>query len=459
MARRMRLSRRRWIVVAVLVILAGVAAAVLARPEPGPPRAPITADQRALAAIAAQAGATDIATNRRPDGGMTLAGKLAGRQFGIAVPADWNGQAVLFAGGYSIPGTPISMASDLIFKDPSGGTLTKAYGEGFAVGQSVFDKSAVAVKSGVENTLRLRGLLQRMGATRFFAIGGSMGGNIVLGLIERHPAAFAGAISACGVTDSWQSEIGKLTDLRATYNYYTAGTRYALPGDKDIAANALDPIPPAGLGAIRTPWVFMQVSRLSSPIAKLFKAARERPDGDEARIVARIASINGVPEDPASFMFPIMTAAVGMDDMRATFGGNVYGNDAKVYASPLLSAADARALNAGIQRIRADAAAQPFANDWHASTGRFAVPLVVVHNRHDSLVFLDQAIALRDKARAAGNMGNLLVLVAPSMVRPIPGTGLDGYAHCGFTPGQAGKIWTIVRDWVETGRKPQAERF
>ncbi len=456
----MRLPRRRRIV--LLLLLLGIAATVIVwirRPPPGPPAMPITAEQRRFADAAATAGVTDIVTNRRPDGGMTLAGKLAGRQFAIAVPRAWNGDAVLFASGYSIPGSAITMGRDLIFKDPSGGTLTKAYGDGFAVGQSVFDKSAVAVKSGVANTLRLRGLLGTLGAKRFFVVGGSMGGNIVLALIERHPTAFAGAISACGLTDSWQSQIGKLVDLRATYDYYTAGTEYALPGNADIATNALDPIPPSGLGFARTPWVFLQITRLSRPIAKLFKAARADPRGPEARIVARIASINGVPKDPASFMYPIVTAAVGMDDMRATFGGNLYGNVAKTYRSPLLSAEEAQALNRGVRRIAADASAQPFANAWHASTGRFTVPLVAIHNRHDSLVFVEQAVALRDKARAAGNLGNLLLLVAPSMVKPIPGTGVEGYAHCGFTPRQAGMVWTELRAWVDTGRRPQKEGY
>lgn len=456
----MRLPRRRWIILATLVVVLAVAIAVWSRGgDAGPPVMPITADQQRIADAAGAAGVTDIVTNRRPDGGMTLAGKLAGRQFAIAVPHAWNGQALLFASGYSIPGSAISMGRDLIFKDPSGGTLTRAYGDGFAVGQSVFDKSGVAVKSGVANTLRLRALMATLGAKRFFAVGGSMGGNIVMALIERHPGAFSGAISACGLTDSWQSEIGKLTDLRATYNYYTAGTDYALPGNTDIAANALDPIPPTGLGVARTPWIFMQITRMSSPIGKLFKAARKDPAGREAQVIARIASINGIPEDPASFMFPIMTAAVGMDDMRASFGGNVYGNAGKHYGSPLLSATETAALNRGIQRIRADAAAQPFANDWHASTGRFSVPLVAVHNRHDSLVFIDQAVALRDKAKAAGNLDRLILLVAPSVVKPIPGTGLDGYAHCGFTPRQAGKIWTILRDWTDTGRKPQSRSY
>lgn len=429
-------------------------AVLLASCGSSPERRAITPVQQHLVDRMSRAGAAAIDANGRADGGMSVAGTLAGRAFGIAVPARWNGQAVLFANGYSIPGTPVSVPADPVAKDPSGGFLTAAYRQGFAVGQSAYDKPAMAVKSGVANTLRLRGWFERIGARRFYLGGASMGGNIVMALIEKHPGAFAGAMSACGVTGDWDSEVGALVDLRAAYTFYTRGTKYALPGNHDIAVNGVSPIPPAGLGFARTPWLFWQLKRMSGVMAELFKAARADPNGPEARMVAHIASVAKADADPASFIFPIMTAMVSMEDMRASFGGVVYGNVGGVYDSPLLSATEKAALNAGIQRVASDAPARAFAVEWHQSTGRFRTPLVAVHNRHDGLVFAEQAMLLRARVKAAGNQAHLFQLWAPSLQKDIPGTGLKGWAHCGFTPRQAAVLWDTLHGWVESGRKP-----
>jgi pimeloyl-ACP methyl ester carboxylesterase len=422
-------------------------------------RRAITAGQQALVDRMRAAGATDLDANGRADGGMSVAGKLAGRAFGIAIPATWNDQVTLFANGYSIPGTPVSVPADPVAKDPSGGFLTAAYRDGFAVGQSAFDKPAMAVKSGVANTLRLREWFARFGAKRFYVGGASMGGNIVMALIEREPKAFSGAMTACGVTADWETEIGHLVDLRAAYDAYTRGTEYALPGDHDLARNALSPTPPTGLGFARPGWLLMQIKRMSSPIAGLFKAAHANPDGNAAMMVDQIASVAHADPDPASFMYPIMTAMVGMDDMRTSFSGIVYGNADRVYTSPLLTRAMTEKLNGSITRTTADASAIAFADQWHKSTGRFTIPLLTVHNRHDGLVFADQATTLRDRVDAAGNQDNFLLLWAPSQQKDIPGTGLKGWAHCGFTPRQATVLWQTLHRWVETGQRPSAGRY
>ncbi|MFT3978512.1 MAG: prolyl oligopeptidase family serine peptidase [Sphingomonas bacterium] len=440
-------------------ILPLAAALLLASCGSSPDRRALDAGQQQLVERMRQAGATALAANGRPDGGMSVGGKLAGRAFGIAVPARWNGQVVLFANGYSTPGTPVGMAPDPIVSEHSGGFLTAAYRDGFAVGESAYDKSGMGVQSAVANTMRLRGWFAKLGAKRFYISGGSMGGNITLALIEKYPDAFSGAMAACGVTGGWEEEIGHLVDLRAAYDYFTRGTDYALPGEADITRNGVSPVPPAGLGFARPAWLFWQMRRTAGPIAALFKAARGNPDGPEARMVARIASVADADADPGSFIFPIMTAMVGMDDMRASFGGLIYGNRDKAYSSPLLDAAQTAALNRGIQRNTADPAAVAYARQWYRPTGRFRTPLIAVHNPHDGLVFADQATILRVRVAAAGNQAHLFQLWAPSQQKDIPTTGLTGWAHCGFTPRQTRVLWSTLRHWVETGQRPPDGRY
>ncbi len=419
-----------------------------------PASADLPPAQAAFAARASAQQATDVQVKPRDDGGFTVNGRLDGDHFAMAVPANWNRQALVFAHGYSVPGSPIAVSEDPVEKDPSGGLMKGAYAQGFAVAHSDFDKAGVGVESAVENTLRLREFLRRMGVAEAYVAGGSMGGNIVMAIIETHPTAFNGALSGCGLVDNWTDEVGLLIDLRALYAYYTRDTPYALPGDPNLNRSALSPIAPNALGALNEPFRLLQMKRIADPIAALFKAAKAAPDGREAQIIAKIASITGVTPEPASLIVPILTVSLGMDDMNETFGGGIYDNAAKVYASPLLSDQEAAALNRDIGRVRANPAAVAYADRWRRSTGRFAIPLVAVHNRVDSLVPHSQLEGLIRKTEAAGNADRLLAITVPEINAPLTGTGLEGLAHCGFTPAQLGSAFDALQTWTRTGRRP-----
>ena len=432
---------------AVAAVLSGSGCSTPANAELQPAQASF-----AERAIAQQA--TDVEVKARDDGGFIVNGRLEGDHFAMAVPANWNGEALVFAHGYSVPGSPIAVSEDPADKDPSGGLMKGAYAQGFAIAHSDFDKAGVGVESAVENTLRLRDFLGRMGVTEAYVAGGSMGGNIVMSIIETQPTAFKGALSGCGLVDNWTDEVGLLIDMRALYAYYTQGTKYALPGEADLNRSALSPIAPNAIGALNEPFRILQMKRIADPIAALFKAARETPGGEEARIIDKIASITGVTAEPASLIVPIMTVSLGMDDMNATFGGGIYDSSVKVYASPLLSTEEAAALNRDIGRVRADPAAVAYADRWYRSTGRFSVPLVAVHNRIDSLVPYSQFEGLIRKTEAAGNADRLLAITVPEITMPLTGTGLDGLAHCGFTPEQLGTAFDALRSWATTGERP-----
>ncbi|EDX82142.1 hypothetical protein BBAL3_3299 [Brevundimonas sp. BAL3] len=419
-----------------------------------PANADLQPAQASFAARASAQQATDVEVKAREDGGFTVNGKLEGDHFAMAVPANWNGQALVFAHGYSVPGSSIAVSEDPADKDPSGGLMKGAYAQGFAIAHSDFDKAGVGVESAVENTLRLRAFLGRMGVTDAYVAGGSMGGNIVMAIIETEPTAFKGALSGCGLVDNWTDEVGLLIDLRALYAYYTRDTEYALPGETDLNRSALSPIAPNAIGVLNEAFRLVQMKRIADPIAALFKAAKETPGGREAQIIDKIASITGVTPEPASFIVPIMTVSLGMDDMNATFGGGIYDSSARVYASPLLTAEEAAALNRDIGRVRATPSAVAYADRWRRSTGRFSIPLVAIHNRIDSLVPYSQFEGLIRKVEAAGNADRLLAITVPEITMPLTGTGLDGLAHCGFTPGQLGAAFDALQTWTTTGQRP-----
>lgn len=397
-------------------------------------------------------GATDLTARSGPNGGLILNGKLDGRAFALAIPAGWKGDALLHAHGYTLPGMPEQIADNPTSKlSGGGGIMSVAYDDGLAAGASAYDKSGMAVEAGAKAMLRLRELVKALGAHRVYVNGSSMGGNIVMTLVETQPRAFDGAIAQCGVTDGWEHELGQITDLRAAYNQLTAGTPYALPGVQDATRSALPIVPPEGVNG--DAFRLKQVLSLTGPIVALFKAAEAAPQGPEARIIRQVASIGGFEPELASFVLPFITLGFGADDMRATFGGQIYGNQGKVYRSLEMSPEEAEAFNRGVQRFAADPAAVAQARRWHQVTGRFETPVVTIHNRIDSLVPYSHAESLTRIVAAAGNSERLIQFTAPAVQAPLV-IGGKGYDHCGFSQDEIRGVWRTLRTWVESGRRP-----
>ena len=434
-------------------ILAAVLLAGTSFAQPAPTTFQPTAAQLALQSRARAAGATELAATAAPGGGMILNGTLEGRRFVLTIPAKWTGETVLFGQGYALPGTPPTVPADPLAKDPAGGLFRHLYARGIASGIAAVDKNGIATETATRNTMRLRTLAGRLGTTRFYAVGGSMGGNIVLSLIENHPRAFSGAVAMCGVTQGWLSMFRQLADMRGAYDVLTEGTPYALPGEKDLTRSALPIVPAAGDPAPGDAFREAQRMKLLSPILALFLAAKADPQGPEARIIRQVAAIGGFAPDPAALGTPISAAALGMDDIRATMGGLPVGNRNAIYAPPEMDAAQTAAFNRKMQRYDADPRAVAYARRWHEATGRFRVPLVTVHQTIDSLVPYAQTEGLRRITVAAGNGARLAQYAVPPTRAPLPG-GLTGYTHCGFTPAQNIAAFDAMRAWVRTGRRP-----
>ncbi|MFT4256830.1 MAG: hypothetical protein QM599_07735 [Pseudoxanthomonas sp.] len=466
---------RRWLAPAWLLSLAMAGAGCATRPAattpstpstPTPAAAPaagtapaLSAEQTALAKQAGELGATDVDARPGPDGGLLLGGKLEGQQFALAIPAHWNREALLYAHGYSTPGTSIAVLADPTAKGTGAtGILRAAYDDGLAAGHSAYAKSGMGVETATVNTLRLRDFLVRLGAGKVFISGSSMGGNIVLSLLEQHPQAFAGGFAMCGVTEGWEPLFAQLFDMRAAWNQLTRDTpTYALPGEHDVLRNALPTEPPAGAATDPEKFRWAQIARIATPVLALFKAAHDNPQGPEARIARQISAISGFEAEPASIAYPLVTIALAPDDLHLTMHGQLYGNRGKTYRVPEMSAADLAVFNREVQRFDADPAAIAYARRWHRPTGDFRVPLVTLHNRIDSLVPYTQSEGLGRIVQQAGNQARLVQYTVPGVKAPLPVGGVEGYTHCGFTPEQAIAAWKALRDWAQTGTRPAAD--
>lgn len=422
-----------------------------------PPSSTVSATQTVLVAKARANGATDLLTRPAPAGGVTLVGKLGGNQFALAFPAGWTGDGLVYAHGYSTPGTPVAVSDDPTAPGTGGGMMRFAYDDGVAVGHSAYDKDGLGVETGTRNTKRLRDFLVKMGAKRVYATGDSMGGGIVVTLLETYPGAFAGGLARCGVVSSWQTLLDQLYDMRAAYNFLTQGTPYALPGEQDIRRSALSTTPTPGVAMDAKTYVWTQLTKTATPVLALFAAAKSNPEGREARILRQVAAIGGFEVDPGAIAFPLVTVSLGADDMAATAGGVPYGNIGKVYASDTMTHAEAAALNRGIQRVAASPTAVAYLTRWHEANGRIADPLVTMHNSIDSLVPYSQETIFAQTVRKAGRSGLLAEYPVPPLRAPLPVGGVEAYTHCGFTPEQTKAAWAALHAWVDSGVRPASD--
>jgi pimeloyl-ACP methyl ester carboxylesterase len=419
-----------------------------------PAVAGLDADQVSLVVKAKKAGATSLEATPTEDGGVRLNGVLDGRQFALVIPWRWNKETVLFAHGYSQPGTSVAVASNPLESDGLG-LFRAPYAQSFAVGHSAYDKSGMGVRTGVESTHRLKEFVDRLGGKRTYLVGASMGGSITVASVEKYPGEYAGAIAACGVVGGWPEQMGWVIDVRAVYNYFTRGTPYELPGEKSAIRSAF-PEPSTSAGtAIDRKELMGQAGRIAMPVLALFTAAQKNPGGPEDRILDNIVAAAGTVKDPAAVGMPLVMSALGMDDLKTEYGGVIYDNRAKTYSSTHLSAEENAALNRGIERVKADPAAVARAKVWFSPSGHFDAKLISLYNATDPLVPSEiNEDQLRKASETAGNTANLVLRSVPAATENLLGTGVIGLRHCGFTKEQVMSAWHDLRAWVETGKKP-----
>jgi len=410
-------------------------------------------EQASLVDAAKAAGAKSVKARKMDDGGLLLNGELDGRAFSVAIPWRWNKQSTLFANGYRNKGLPTDIPENPLDNDTTG-FYRIPYAQGFATGVAEYDKAGMGVEPGVKRTIALKRLLDQLGATRSYIMGGSMGGDITVALIDKYPDDFAGAMAVCGAVGGFIAEIGWANDVRAMYQYFTKGTPYELPGDKDLTHSAISD-PPTLPAIIALPMFFYHVKSLIKPVVALFAAAAANPGGPEDRIIDNIVATSGTVKDPAAILLPVALMATGMDDMNEVYGGSTIDSTQKVYSSPYLSAEENAALNESVQRVKADPVAVANANAWYTPTGHFKAKLMTLYNAIDPLApsTLHEPI-LEAAAEQAGNEGNLVQRSVPSQRKPLPTSEMEGYVHCGFTPDQVESAWNDLRAWVEHDRKP-----
>ena len=358
---------------------------------------------RALIACAALACATH-ALARDPVPATAEMGTLEGAAYRIDIPKDWNRSVVVFYHGYAV--TPVAWKKDERISPMFDGML----GRGYAVIQSAYSATGWAVEEGAADTERLRkAFVAKHGEPKQTLVAGmSMGGTLTAMAIESRPDVYAGALSLCGAIEPSDRLMQRDFALRAAFDFYFP--------------NVLGPLVPVPAGFMPTDAV----------IEKVKAALRENPKAARGLLSwYGVGDANTLPDVIVFNTFEIR-------EMQQRMRANPFGNADLIYTN----SGDDFALNAGVARYRADAAAAERMGRYYTPTGKLTRPLLALHDTGDPLVPASTAFEYALAAQRAGH--------GDSFVQQF----VNKEGHCVFTPGEIDRAFGELLDWVNNGKRP-----
>jgi len=317
-------------------------------------------------------------------------GSLRGSPYRIDVPANWNGDLIVYFHGYELPGSERRHPWP---KDP----LTDIFlSRGFAVAQSAYPEQGWAVtKARVESdALRRHFQIVHRKPRRTYAVGESFGGHLVISSLERLPSSYDGGLSLCGANVPARIMVTNSVDQLAVAEVLFP--RMIPLGTHGLADPALPPM--------------LERSALEGIAGRL----RESPD--KASLLARLIGI-----EAADVPVSLWVSYAFLREFIDRAGGFPVDNRATDYEK-MLGAVDG--LNSKVRRYSADPRASRYLEDHGGLTGGIDDPLVVLSNQYDDLMPVRLHAFYRRLVKAAGREHNLIELPP------------QGHGHCKFTHDQ-----------------------
>ena len=165
-----------------------------------------------------------------------------GSLYEIDVPANWNGDLVLYAHGIVEATLPVALPTT---QDGYNVLRSHLLAAGYAVAASSYSSNGWALADAVRRTHQLNAIVARKAGRprRTFLVGHSMGALAIVKLAEQHPEEYDGVLAMCGPLGGALAELQYAGDARVTFDYYfpnvlpgtafdvPAGTQYLSPFD------------------------------------------------------------------------------------------------------------------------------------------------------------------------------------------------------------------------------------
>jgi pimeloyl-ACP methyl ester carboxylesterase len=329
---------------------------------------------------------------------------------------------VVFAHGYVPPGAPMTQYYEQLMLSGDQFLPTLANGLGYAFISTSYRKNGLAVKEGLEDTLKLIKTFKEQNPTSFVYLIGASEGGLITTLAAEKGAPIVGGLALCGPIGNFRSQINYWGDFRVLFDYFYPG--------------ALPPSPiQIPLGVTET-WQSLYVPQ----IAGLVGSPANRHTTEQ------LLSTSRAPIDPADPM-SVVSTTVGIlsynvfatNEAKVELNGQPFDNKYTWY----FGSANDRALNGpnGVQRFKAELPPASLLNISrnYQTTGKLKVPLVTMHTTGDPIVPYWHETLYNAKALFGGSAFKHL---------NIP---INRYGHCAFTAEESLAAFAVLR-YMVTGR-------
>jgi len=400
--------------VTLTALMGGAAAANPPLPD-DQPLPPYTVSNPAMAPIMANGALTTV-----------FQGVHAHAAYDVEVPANWNGDLVVWAHGFRGQGTVLTVDA------PSFGLRQKFVNEGYAWAASSYTDNGYDIRAGVLSSKDLAEFFPDLTGKRphrTFIAGVSMGGHIIGRSIEQFPHFYDGALPMCGV-------LGDQTLFDFFLDYNLVG--------QDLAGVSAFPFPD-DYGTVDIPKIEAALGLTTlSPIGPDTTNAL----GKEFRSI--VINRSGGPRPGATpafafwkdFLFGLGIPAHAGNSLSEN-PGQISQNLATNYQPDSPVDVNATVMRVAPQNLPARNSAA--LTQVPKILGHPEIPVLTLHGLGDLFVPFSMEQAYRQDVDRT-NRGDLVVQRAIRSVN-----------HCEFSPTEAGTAWDDLVAWVHTGNRPAGD--
>ncbi len=371
-----------------------------------------------------------------------LWGVHAGAGYRIEVPANWNGDLVMWAHGLR------PYTDRLFLEPPDAQLLLRQYllENGYAWAASTFSKNNYSVSRAVKDTRTLAAHFNGLvgNADRIYIAGRSMGAHVAAISVEQYPGFYDGALPVCGPLSGVEAFDFTL-DLNLGAQQIALGTSSWPLDTADYLQNTLPQIK-ANLEA--APGAFPFALNANGEAFKQMVELRsggDRPNFDQAWMLYNLVPsfFTGVPGD---FLFDFSMFVTG-----ALPRPDALDNSDVIYQidlDPAISAYE-QSLNEAIARVSAAPGSRIDSglSEAHVPplTGNISAPVLTLHNLGDLAAPFQNEI---DYYHTVDGRGKSHLLVQRA---------IRGVNHCGFTTSEWNAAFADLVSWVESGVRPAGD--
>lgn len=341
--------------------------------------------------------------------GTTEVGIVAGAQYRIDIPADWNHSLVVYYHGYAEHGLTFHIAEKLATQPAA------FFQRHYAVAQSAYSQPGWALPEAFPETEQLRRYFVRTHGQPLetYVAGGSMGGALTMVTLELNPKPYLGGLDLCGAVGPTYESLERRFAWRAAFDFYFPGVLPPLvpvPSDFDNTQAVRD---------------------------KVLAALHAKPDAAaDLRAMTGLHSDFSLAGDMSYFTFVI-------GDMQRRAGGNPFDNQNYIYTgtNPASTTSD-YALNDGVRRYAAEPKAREYLYRHFTPSGHLTKPMLAVHTVYDPTIPATTLSLYDHMVKGAGFGENLVQQY------------VKHEGHCVIMGDEVGRAFDELVRWTHNGPRP-----